>query len=461
MAYTLRLGTFAKKENSTAQPDVTGWAEFSIVLKHGSDLINPEVTLTASESDVINYNYAYLFGNYYWIIDKTMDRNNLCTLTLKKDVLASYKTAIGQTNMYILRSSAASNGNISDGLYAPTASVQRNRQVQAIDTIPTFSNGVIVVNILGSKANTGSNLIQFTPQNFVAFVNKLYTTINGFQLSDIVNKITQFFGGNPADLIGGAMWFPYPFEVDALEYIKIGGWDSEIAGGVVSSLVIEQTIPEYSYTLPKHPQVSRGAYLNLSPYTRYTLGVPCGGVVELDTTQLVDQTSITISRKMEAGSGNSITRVIANPSGRIVAYLSGQMGIPININGSNNGAAIVSGTIGTVGAAAAAIATGGASAIIGAASAGISTVVNAMSGTAGSANVGAATVIGESGWLDTTFNLITDEDNANNGRPYCQVSTPATLGGYMIANNPPLSISATYNERQEIEQYLTSGFYYE
>ena len=110
MAYTLRLGTFAKKENSTAQPDVTGWAEFSIVLKHGSDLINPEVTLTASESDVINYNYAYLFGNYYWIIDKTMDRNNLCTLTLKKDVLASYKTAIGQTNMYILRSSAASNG---------------------------------------------------------------------------------------------------------------------------------------------------------------------------------------------------------------------------------------------------------------------------------------------------------------------------------------------------------------
>lgn len=309
MAYNILLGSYAKKENSTAQPNTTGWAGYDVTLKNGSDLVNPELTLTISESDIVNYNYAYFLGRYYWITQKTMIRTNLCLIQLKIDVLASYKLSIGNTPLYILRSSAASNGAIVDNYYATTGTVSRDRQTQPISTIPgDLSTGVIVVNVMGGQLGTGSTMVQFTPSNFLTFINTLYTQINGFQLSDIVEKITQFFGGNPSELVGGAMWFPYPFEIGGgLEQIKIGSWNSGVYGGILTSLTIEQTIPDYTYTLPKHPQNARGSFLNLSPYTRYTLGVPCGGVVELDTTQLIDQTSITIYRKMEAGSGNCIT----------------------------------------------------------------------------------------------------------------------------------------------------------
>lgn len=463
MGYLLKLGTFAKKKKSTAQPDTTGWAEFNVTLKRGSDLMEPVFDINVAESDIANYNYAYIFGFFYWIRSKTMVRENLCTIQLEEDVLANYKDAIGASNLFILRASAASNGNILDNFYAATGYLTRNRQVQDVSSVvPGFSSGVIVVNVMGAQSGTGSTMVQFTPSNFVSFINALYTAINGFQLSDILEKVTQYFGGDPANLVGGAMWFPYAFEVNSLTNIKIGSWDSGVTGGVIDSLVMTQSIPEYSYNIVKHPQAaSRGNYLNLSPYTRYTLGVPCGGVVDLDTTQLIDQTTLTIYRKMEAGSGHCITRVVANPSGRVVAYLSGQMGIPINIKGSNNGASILTGAIGTAGAIAGAIATGGASAIIGAAASGIGTVVGAMGGTPGSSNVGAATIIGESGWLDASFNYITDEDNTNNGRPYCQVTTPEALGGYMVAYKAPLSISCTARELEQIERYLTTGFYYE
>lgn len=462
MSYKIKLGTFKKHENSTAQPNTTGWTELDVVLKNGSEINAPVLTLNIDYNTIVNFNYAVMFDKYYFITSRNMIRSGLCEIGLRVDPMATYKTDIGATNLYILRSSATSDGNIPDNFYATTGAVTRNRQTQPVNTIPVFANGVIVVNLMGSRTNTGTTLVQFTPANFTAFINALYRTIGDFPLDNILKQVVNFFGGNPADLVGGAMWFPYPFEVTGLESIKIGSWDSGVQGGIISNLVMSQSIPEYTYTLNKHPQAaSRGAYLNLSPFTRYTLGVPCGGVVELDTTQLIDQTSITLFRKMEAGSGNCITRVVANPSGRVVAYLSGQIGIPININGSNNGAALASGTIATIGSAAAAAFTGGATAIIGAVTAGIGTAATAMQGTAGSSSLGAATIIGESGWLDTTFNGITAEDNTNNGRPLCIVSTPATLGGYMQAYKSTVEINDTIEIQEIIASFIETGFYYE
>ena len=74
--------------------------------------MNPVVELSSSP---IGYNYAYIsdFGRYYFINDITYDKG-IWVMTLNVDVLATYKTTIGSTSTYLLRSSYLYNPRIID-----------------------------------------------------------------------------------------------------------------------------------------------------------------------------------------------------------------------------------------------------------------------------------------------------------------------------------------------------------
>ena len=52
MAYTIKLGAFAKLENSTARPASSSWAEYSVVLKEGSDYTDPVLHIAADFSAI-------------------------------------------------------------------------------------------------------------------------------------------------------------------------------------------------------------------------------------------------------------------------------------------------------------------------------------------------------------------------------------------------------------------------
>ena len=56
---------------------------------------------------------------------------------------------------------------------------------------------------------------------------------------------------------------------------------------------------------------------------------------------------------------------------------------------------------------------------------------------------------------------IIDNNNANKGRPYCKINKPATVGGYIEAENPAVQINGTQDESNLINNYLREGFYYE
>ena len=65
-------------------------------------------------------------------------------------------------------------------------------------------------------------------------------------------------------------------------------------------------------------------------------------------------------------------------------------------------------------------------------------------------------------YIEEIYYSITDEDNADNGRPYCKNGTMKTLGkGYYIAENGNISITGAFeNERVMIKNYLEGGVYY-
>lgn len=461
MSYIIKLGTFSKLENATAQPSTTNWAEYSVTLKEGCDISNPDITLSIDWATVSAYNYAYMLNRYYFITAKNMLRNGLCVLQLKVDVLATYKAAIGSTSLYVLRSSTQVDHSIRDNYYPTIASVMRSHQAQT-DNIPgDFDSGVYVLNIAGNKTIAGSTLVQFTPDNFRLLINALYTAIDGFQLSDVVASVVQKFGGNPQSLINGAMWFPFPFnQENTLEPIKIGNWNSGIQGGVISDPLM--TIGDITFTIFLHPQATvQRSYLNMSPYRQFTLGVPGCGTVQLDSAKLIDETSIIVRQVMDAFTGRKLVKVIAGTSGQILAYMSGQIGIPIMLN---TGSDVVGSTLGAIGSAAGlgvGLATGNPAAIVGSTTAGIGNVLDGISGNTNSSVAGCMAAIAlEPCWLDQTDIYVENGDNARNGRPYMQVTTPATIGGFMIIDKGDVAISGPLPEQQEIKRFLESGFYY-
>lgn len=482
MSYKIKLGTFSKLENSTAQPTTTTWAEYSVTLKEGCDISNPEITLSISYSTAAGYNYAYMMNRYYWIVGKNMLRENLCVLSLKVDVLATYKSEIGAASLYVLRSATFSNGFVRDTYFPALANTNKYQSVQPSiivggqeTSIPgDYTSGIIVLNVAGTGSAGASTLWELTTSDFAELVNALYRDINGYNLGDVIAKVVQAFGGNPQALINSAMWFPFPFDVDSVANLKIGSWSAQkedpdnpgsyinITGGIITDPVL--TLPTVQFTIQKHPlAASRGAFLNLTPYTQYTLTIPGCSVVNLDNTKLQGETSISIYRVMDAFSGQMLVKVVADTSKQILAYLAGQIGIPISLRGSNNANSLIAGAASTIGGTIGAFATGGASAIGAALAAGISTAVDVVGGTPASSSMGAgfAAIVDETIKLDTVCCDIANNDTTHFGWPYCAVATLSTCSGYTLVANGDVAIPGPLPEQQEVKRFLETGYYYE
>lgn len=480
MAYTLKLGTFAKLENSTAQPTTTGWAEYDVTLKGGADLFNPTVTLSEDSQNLIGKNYATMMSKYYFVTGVTAIRNDLCEVELKLDSLATFKSTIGAASLYVLRSASAANGNIRDTYYPIKANSTRTHGVQLPKpvgghetSIPgDYSSGVIVVNVAGTQTAGASTLWQMLPTDFANMVSALYTEINGFQFSDMISKVVQAFGGNPQQLINSAMWFPFPFDVVDVRQVTIGSWDAvvdptdpnsaAITGGLITDPVLG--LPDVTFTLPKHPlAATRGEYLNLSPYTQYELGFPGCGVCSLDTGKLQSESGITIKRYMDAFSGQLFIKVIADTSTQMIAYMNGQVGIPISLRGANNANSLVGNAISTIGGILGAALGEAPVAMLGAAASGIAPALDALGGTPVSSSMGAgfAGITDERIWLDTICYDVTDADNTHNGRPLCEVRTISTLSGYIRVSEGDVAIPAPLPIQQEVKAFLEGGFFYE
>ena len=93
---------------------------------------------------------------------------------------------------------------------------------------------------------------------------------------------------------------------------------------------------------------------------------------------------------------------------------------------------------------------------------GIGNAVNSVMGKVNTIGVnGSVSQILTPPQLSATFIKIVDENNADRGRPLCQVRRIDTLHGYQIHADPEMSLPCTQSEMVAISGYLTGGFLYE
>ena len=462
---TISVYNFAKKENSTKRPTGTG-TSVSATMKTPASYENMVVEVSSKPT----WNYAYIgsIGRYYFVTNVTYNRG-IWEVSLKLDVLATYKTAIGSTSMYIERSSAQKNGDLIDKFYPITAAATRSTTTLAVASTGMWTTGTYVVTALDGSGNTGCTSYAFSAFGFGQFIQSLMVTGTDMQESiwDALTQSIKVTTYEPLKYIGAVYWFPYPnFTPGAgatITSIQLGNFTAtgftanKIDGGATNTIT-------HTVTIPAHPQAStRGSFCNLAPFSDYSVDLGPFGHIELDSTACAKATSFTITIKLDPFTGKARALIETN-LGDVMANISTQWGVPVLLSSGSNV------NLGSVGQSVTGLLSAGAAAfrldLPGVAS-GIS---NSVAGVADIAK-GTVSTVGSAGAMvdfqhDMEFNArfftIADDDNTNNGRPYCAISTPATLTGYMIAQKGLVTNSnATATEMAAVNRYMEEGFYYE
>ena len=465
MGYTVSFYTFTKRSNSTKVPS-SGNSDYTCNIKNGSGILTPKVELNLGlTSDPSQYNYCHIaaFDRWYYVTEWYFE-HGLWTATCKVDVLATYKSQIGSTSMYVLRASAASDGNVIDTFYPTkagctfdnsTISNPYNFNIFGATDPPQFSIGIV-----SEDGKIGSM------DYFIIGGNNLQTLCN-YLINDFVSVTNQFSITDATMALQASL-------VDPIQYIKTcylipftTTEYADVSTGVApvkachfstgaAGLKVDRgtTITKtFTFTIKKHPQTSaRGNFVNTAPYTLLTLSFPPFGVIQIDTTVTANASALTVDVAVDVITGKGKLTVRCN--GVVMNTLEAQLGVPIQLSqvSSDYLGAATSAVNGLIQG----ITTGfGAAGMIG-------NAVNALVPREQSVGQGGAftQLTGHFALYHQFFTLV-DDDNSHNGRPYCQVTTPSALTGYMLIQDGDVAIPGTKAEADEIRSLLEGGFYYE
>ena len=469
MGFTVKLYTFSKRDNSTKRPGNNAGTEFSCVLKSGSGIMRPALAFDFGiANDPSNYNYAYIpaFDRYYFIEEWYFDRA-LWTATLKVDVLATYKTEIGNASLYILRAAGAHNGNVIDTFYPCKTGATFDRDVK---NNPWNTTPVPVIGVIGKGGVFGSmNYYAMDPSDpteLSTLLSKLLTPTEIINATNEFNDIDastalQLSLVDPIQYIKTCVMIPVTLAdisaMDAAAGIDVYSWNFSTGRKLHPGSRINKS---YSFTLKKHPDTSsRGNYVNSAPYTKITLTIPPYGCIDIDTSVTCNASTLNVDVEIDPTNGKGILVISCNNI--VLNRLEAQIGVPVSLS---------SVTRDYIGAAQSAISAvgGGVSALMGNIG-GIFSAAGSI-GNAVEALMPRAQTIGSTGSfvsnrgdfrLDYQFMRPVDDDNTHNGRPLCDVRQISTLSGYILVQDGDVAITGTSAEDAAVRNYLEGGFYYE
>lgn len=483
---------FAKKRNSTKVPG-SGVSSLTVTgtLKDPCSVMNPTFRINRgvldSVPDTSNYAYIALFSRYYYVRDVRWV-GGFWEMDLEVDVLASYRTQIGSSSHYILRTNSSSTDfdpMITDIAYPATNDVSLYQYSLQSGFVSSISNGMYVVGIISGNDTNAVGAVSYyamTAAEFGDLKEALLTDDNletmglttggTWNITDMSQELFKTMY-NPYQYIASCMWFPIgtaAISGSSVTSIPIGWWDYNLSGKLITAQNV--VLGEGPGSIHAHPQAStRGTYLNYAPYTRCSV-FGRFGTIPLDLSFFdVNDDSVTLSYTVDLISGQCRVRISSYQSSEIsphyhhIAERDFLVGVPIQL--AQIGTDYLGAAVATVDTAAntmqnaLSLNIGGA---ISSAAHGIYNTLNAAmpqmatSGTNGS-------FINIDTTLNTTFSFqhftIVDEDITHKGRPLCKNKTINTLTGFILCADGEFDISCLAEERTIIEEFLTTGFFWE
>ena len=471
---------FSKRKNSTKRP--TGGTEVDVKLKDNCSILNP---LFECQNVPANVNYIYCadFGRYYYVSGASHD-GPFVNIDNECDVLATYKTQIGSVNALVEYTSSSTNTDITD---------PRNRPTYVIEET---SNSLFSLNQLNQPAFNlpGSYVVGLLTDEGVQYYScsdaTLKSLLNALYSAHFVQQIHNEFYDMKSCLVS---CIKIPIEYGTLDTTAV---TPTIKGEMISddgitpvslrridTRVYSITPGNKSLVYPSDGWGYDASYLDYSPYTTGNLFLPFVGVVPLDMDAFSLNKSINISVSYDVCTGDIVYKLTRDGSDYISTY-QGNFAASVPVAGQSYNAigaasSIISSIGGVVGTAAGVAAGLGTSNPALAASA-VVTGVTSLAGNGmnvlsslqmhtqsnGSVSSLCAWHMGH----EVKYTILTrrpseididDAFKASSGMPYFKGETIGNLSGFVKCSGASVDIPGTPAEKDAVNSYLNSGFYYE
>lgn len=486
---------FTKRQNSTKIPVVSGIVEKHTMtgyLKEPCSVMKPVINIqnipVQNAPCVMTYAYIPTFYRYYFVKDWVWN-DGLWTVQLEVDVLASYKSHIGDSYAYVERSAYTYNGRIKDKLYpAKDDFVITETRLTGCPWIGwDIEDGCYVLGIISrTTTNNVGGAVQYYALTQTQITQLLEYMLNdqfyndaGFQNNQQVNHELAKCLVNPIQYITSCMWFPTSvstFTTASDMTIKVGPWTTIGTGKPIYQRVAYRT--SFEVTLPVHPQAStRGEYLNYPPYTNYMCMLPPFGCFPLDPTYMKDDRKVKFSAQVDGITGKACLQVCREDTQAGTTdffYLTSAMfGVPIQLaqvtsdflKSATSLVGAVSGVVGAIGQ-------GMIGNFVGATHSGLmaltsvgNAIESAMPQAISQGVDGSFTAFerltGSYPSIITKCTQIVDEDNNEMGRPLCEVKKINTLSGFIKCGEVTVDYYAFDDELTQIHNHLLRGFFWE
>ena len=469
--------TFAKKDNSTKRPG--GGAGYNVTLKEPSSVTAPVISLVwPGAGSPVNYNYAYIpaFARYYFIRNWNFaDRQWTAELTV--DVLASWKTYIGNSSKYVLRSAYKRDLEVIDTYYPAKGGENHFSVSESTKLVSGPENGGIYIISVTGVNNTltigGCGYYACTESQLETIIYNAFNQVasivgNTGSISDVESAITWLGESvvkgtsNIAQFINSVVWVPHTVAHEAATVpVYLGLVNAGNAYPIKNAIVTDNfTIDLGSSGI----DFSGPIWEWVSPLCTYTLEFMPFGLIPLDSLAIFNNGAIKCEYRFDIVSGVGILKVYAKEFQQETYYLltirSAQIGTQIQLGGIFVNYASALGTVASAVSNIAGAETIGETLIAGAA--GIGSAISAIS--PDSMTVGHAGGIAA---VDTTATLHirqldhVPEDKDEHGQPLCQIKQLSTIPGFILCQEGDIDAPAPIAELIQIKGYLEGGFFYE
>ena len=468
---------FTKRKNSTKIPTGTG-TEVDVYLKENTSIDNPTVIL---KGNAINIDYAYIqtFGKYYFVGSPVILTNGTTQYDLEEDVLATHKTDIGSTNAHIAYSSTGYDVTIPDPRIAAMSTQTKYTNVAASGF---DSTGCYIIGVLNDQTSGKVGAISY----YICDQTALEKIAAHLVTVDFKNEIAQIFTGDWLQLIPSLIWVPLSladarntFGTGVLipgHALTIGSGDAQWQHMTFTDVTVYDVttpsaqISNVSLSIPYKWQDFR----DCQPYTSASLYLVGLGETDININEFYDSVNVSIVTNFDIITGDVIYRVY-DDNGVVLKTVMFNGGVQVALAHITSNAAgsiaAIGGTVSGIAGAGISIATGNVPGVIGA---GVGILASASSGLL-NANQRSTSIkgtnMGRSAFALTNFVLTLtcidteDPDDADYiarfGRPVALTHAISNHSGYVQCENASVDIAGDNYERDSINAYLNSGFYYE
>ena len=506
---TFTFYNFSKKVNSTKQP-ISG-TEITGYFRDAYNLLNPTIIIEAENEFPYNYVSWYDDANdlrrYYWIQNKAWMRNKLIEITLEEDMLATFKTSIGNMNAFVVRSASNFNPLITDTAWTTKNGIDL-ANATPVNQPFDVANGFYVVGIMEQSQGSANH-------NFARKGGVDYFACKDDELNELIEFLAdkgatgEWADYRPIDRVVYLRFYPFnpgtptsgTFQNALFQHeYNDGGtmreveftWDLHGYAGIVGTLVSGSGYVDFG----NHPDAGTDkTYLNYMPYTEMELKAGPFGRIDLsknliDKDNVANRLDFTVTADLISGlaklhiySGQNLIYYTEDHSCTVDIAISAEFVnrySDIQQRDFNKKQAVLQ---------TASQAASGAGALIGAATfqnplllaSGVALMANAIATQErgkdqyiiDSYNMsipqlscrgtnGTWMKISENWRLITTYHRIAGDGGAILGRPKNDTVQISSCSGYLICNAASFEDSnAILTEIISINEYLNKGFYYE